>query len=146
MWHIGKEPACPAVPDASRTLVQHNGMWDCQQVVKSDSATVSIPELEFEIPAATQRGCITTVEGLLREAGAALGELQPQRRAHDAATAAAIDDFLGAHAHVIGMHRSCVYAACSGSLHDPCNTIPACSTSCCSLGRMLTFEMSDRPG
>jgi zinc finger protein len=67
-------------------------------VVKSDAASVSIPELEFEIPAATQRGCITTVEGLLREAGDALRQLQPQRAQHDAATAAAIDDFLSARA------------------------------------------------
>ena len=40
----------------------------CRQVVKSDSATVTIPELDFEIPAATQKGSITTVEGLLSDA------------------------------------------------------------------------------
>ncbi len=37
-------------------------------MVKSDSATVTIPELDFEIPAATQKGSITTVEGLLSDA------------------------------------------------------------------------------
>ena len=65
------------------------------QVVKSDAASASVPELEFEIPPATQRGTITTVEGLLREAGDALRALQPQRAQHDPATAAAIDQFLG---------------------------------------------------
>ena len=35
------------------------------QVVKSDTATVFVPELELEIPRETQRGQITTVEGLL---------------------------------------------------------------------------------
>lgn len=65
------------------------------QVVKSDSATVTVPELEFEIPAATQRGTITTVEGLLREAGDALRALQPQRVLQDPDTAKAIAAFLG---------------------------------------------------
>ena len=51
------------------------------QVVKSDSATVCVPELEFEIPADTQRGSITTVEGLLRDAADALRALQPERLA-----------------------------------------------------------------
>ena len=37
-----------------------------RQIVKSDKATIKIPELEFEIPAARERGCLTTVEGLLR--------------------------------------------------------------------------------
>ena len=53
------------------------------QVVKSDSATVRVPELDFEIPAATQRGSITTVEGLLRDAADALRALQPERTAAD---------------------------------------------------------------
>lgn len=62
-----------------------------RQLVKSPSATVTIPELEFEIPPLTQKGVITTVEGLLSEASVALGELQPQRRAVDSAAASAID-------------------------------------------------------
>lgn len=54
-----------------------------------------LEELEFEIPAATQRGTITTVEGLFREAADALRALQPQRALHDPETAAAIAKFLG---------------------------------------------------
>ena len=51
------------------------------QVVKSDTTTASVPELEFEIPPETQKGVITTVEGLLREAADGLSALQPERRA-----------------------------------------------------------------
>lgn len=46
------------------------------QVVKSDSAAVFIPELEFEIPSSTQKGTITTVEGLLSEAASGLKQTQ----------------------------------------------------------------------
>jgi zinc finger protein len=65
-----------------------------RQLVKADSATVRLPELDFEIPAATQRGVFTTVEGLLRTAGDALADTQPVRRAMDAAGADAVDAFL----------------------------------------------------
>ncbi len=39
-----------------------------RQLIKSDSCSVAIPELEFEIPATTQKGEITTIEGLIRQA------------------------------------------------------------------------------
>ena len=39
-----------------------------RQIVKSTSATVAIPELQFEIPPLTQKGVITTIEGLITEA------------------------------------------------------------------------------
>lgn len=65
-----------------------------RQVVKSDSAVVTIPELEFEIPAATQKGSITTVEGLLMDAASNIRLLQEERRAADPTTAKLIDDFL----------------------------------------------------
>ncbi|KAK9817693.1 hypothetical protein WJX72_000744 [[Myrmecia] bisecta] len=66
-----------------------------RQVVKSDAATVRIPELDLEIPAATQKGTITTVEGLLSNAADNLRLLQEERRAADPATAEALDAFLG---------------------------------------------------
>ena len=65
-----------------------------RQVVKSDNAVVTVPELEFEIPAATQKGSITTVEGLLMDAASNIKLLQEERRAADPATAKLIDDFL----------------------------------------------------
>ena len=64
------------------------------QVVKSDTATVFLPELEFEIPAATQRGTITTLDGLLGDAAENLRALQPERHRAQPETAAAIDAFL----------------------------------------------------
>ena len=65
-----------------------------RQVVKSDNATITVPELEFEIPAATQKGSITTVEGLLMDAASNIRLLQEERRAADPATAKLIDEFL----------------------------------------------------
>ena len=39
-----------------------------RQVIKSDSCTITFKEIEFEIPAGTQKGEITTIEGMLRQA------------------------------------------------------------------------------
>ncbi|XP_065563661.1 zinc finger protein ZPR1-like [Artemia franciscana] len=65
-----------------------------RQVVKSDSAVVCIPELDFEIPAQSQKGEITTVESLLARAVAGLEQDQPARRALDPESATAIDAFI----------------------------------------------------
>lgn len=65
-----------------------------RQVVKSDSASVTLPELEFEIPTSTQKGTITTVEGLLSEAATGLRSYQEQRREQDPTTAEGVDKFL----------------------------------------------------
>ena len=43
-----------------------------RQVIKSDSARLIIPEIDFEIPAGTQRGEISTVEGFLSRAAKVL--------------------------------------------------------------------------
>ena len=51
-----------------------------RQVVKADSATILIPELQFEVPPESQRGSLSTVEGVLRKAHADLQALQEQRR------------------------------------------------------------------
>jgi zinc finger protein len=50
-----------------------------RQIVKSDSASLTIPQLAFEIPPGTQRGSISTVEGMLRRAADNLDRLQPER-------------------------------------------------------------------
>ncbi|CAN0389887.1 unnamed protein product, partial [Ectocarpus fasciculatus] len=49
-----------------------------RQVIKSDYATVTFREMEFQIPP-RQRGEVTTVEGLLRTAAEKLGEAQDLR-------------------------------------------------------------------
>ncbi|KAJ3213521.1 hypothetical protein HDU67_002807 [Dinochytrium kinnereticum] len=51
-----------------------------RQVVKSESASVRFDELDFEIPAQTQRGVLSTVEGLIGKSIEGLSALQPQRK------------------------------------------------------------------
>lgn len=50
-----------------------------RQVIKSDSATLSLPQLQFEIPPGTQRGNVSTLEGVLRTAADNLEARQPER-------------------------------------------------------------------
>ncbi|KAJ3413750.1 hypothetical protein HDV05_007653 [Chytridiales sp. JEL 0842] len=54
-----------------------------RQLVKAETASVKLVELDFEIPSTTQRGVLTTVEGLIQKAAAGLAELQPQRKLID---------------------------------------------------------------
>ena len=62
----------------SLTLTQSEDMN--RQIIKSDSASILIPALDFEIPAMTQKGEITTIEGVLRTAAKNLSFDQPLRR------------------------------------------------------------------
>ncbi|KAM7422041.1 hypothetical protein PAMA_010227 [Pampus argenteus] len=65
-----------------------------REVVKADSATTRIPELDFEIPPYTQKGSLSTVEGLLDRAVAGLEQDQAVRRAADPEVAVKIDEFI----------------------------------------------------
>lgn len=65
-----------------------------REVVKADCATTRIPELDFEIPPFTQKGSLSTVEGLLDRAVAGLEQDQPIRRAADPQVADKIDEFI----------------------------------------------------
>nr|SVE85516.1 EOG090X06TU [Daphnia pulicaria] len=65
-----------------------------RQVIKSDYATVKIPEIEFEIPPQSKRGEITTIEGILSKCIAGLEQDQPARRALDPDSAEKIDAFI----------------------------------------------------
>ncbi|KAL5229784.1 hypothetical protein ABZP36_028560 [Zizania latifolia] len=65
-----------------------------RQVVKSDSATIKIPELDFEIPPEAQRGSLSTVEGIIMRAVDELLALQDERKKVDPQKAEAIDQFL----------------------------------------------------
>lgn len=51
-----------------------------RQVVKSDYASITVPEIDLEIPAKTQKGDITTVEGILSRTLAGLEQEQPVRK------------------------------------------------------------------
>ncbi|KAJ3296656.1 hypothetical protein HDU79_006067 [Rhizoclosmatium sp. JEL0117] len=50
-----------------------------RQVVKSETASVKFHELDFEIPSETQRGVLTTVEGLISKSIEGLSAMQPVR-------------------------------------------------------------------
>ena len=61
-----------------------------RQVIKSDSCTIHLPALEFEIPPITQRGAVTTVEGVLMKAAEGLQDGQAQRAVQDISLFSAI--------------------------------------------------------
>ncbi|KRX78801.1 Zinc finger protein ZPR1, partial [Trichinella sp. T6] len=54
-----------------------------RQIVKSEYATVSLPELEFEIPAGEHTGEITTLEGIILRAKSSLAEVTEDRQIID---------------------------------------------------------------
>ncbi|CAI9542236.1 unnamed protein product [Staurois parvus] len=65
-----------------------------REVVKTDYATTCIPEIDFEIPACTQKGALTTIEGILERTIVGLQQEQPLRRAENAEVAKKIDEFI----------------------------------------------------
>jgi len=48
----------------------------------ADSASVCIPELEFEIPSHSHKGSVTTVESIITKAVTRLEQEQPERKVH----------------------------------------------------------------
>ncbi|KAL7602310.1 hypothetical protein Lser_V15G22238 [Lactuca serriola] len=65
-----------------------------RQVVKSETATIKIPQLDFEIPPESQRGSLSTIEGILARSADELQALQKERKKVDPQTAEAIDKFI----------------------------------------------------
>ncbi|CAG9577699.1 unnamed protein product [Danaus chrysippus] len=65
-----------------------------RQVVKSDHTAVIIPELDFEIPALSQKGEVTTVEGIISRAITGLTQDQAVRRVQHPEHAQQIDEFV----------------------------------------------------
>ncbi|VDL76359.1 unnamed protein product [Nippostrongylus brasiliensis] len=65
-----------------------------RQLVRSEFATIEVPELELVIPAKSQQGEITTVEGVLDRVQCGLSQEQDRRRELDPESAAKIDEFL----------------------------------------------------
>ncbi|KAI6227494.1 ZPR1 zinc finger domain protein [Aphelenchoides fujianensis] len=63
-------------------------------VVKSEYASVHVPELELEIPPKSQPGEITTVEGILMRVKQGLLQNQERRREVDPESGKKVDDFL----------------------------------------------------
>jgi len=65
-----------------------------RQIVKSDYATLTIPEIDLEIPALSQKGEVSTVEGVLQRTIAGLEQDQAVRRVVDTDSADKIDQFV----------------------------------------------------
>nr|CAD7457703.1 unnamed protein product [Timema tahoe] len=65
-----------------------------RQVVKSDYTAVRIPKLDFEIPSQSQKGEVTTIEGLIDRSVKGLEQDQDRRREENPETAAQIDTFI----------------------------------------------------
>lgn len=66
----------------------------CRKVVKSDYSSVRIEELDFETPAGSQSGEVTTVEGIIDRAITGLNQDQVLRRIQHPEAAAQIDEFM----------------------------------------------------
>jgi singapore isolate B (sub-type 7) whole genome shotgun sequence assembly, scaffold_7 len=49
-------------------------------VIKGDNCTISIPEIQLDIPASTQRGDLNTVEGVISRVADQLRQEQPYRK------------------------------------------------------------------
>lgn len=65
-----------------------------RQVCKSDYTSIKIPELDFEIPALSQKGEITTVEGIIDRSIEGLQQSQVERKDTHPEDAAKIEAFL----------------------------------------------------
>ncbi|GMR58531.1 hypothetical protein PMAYCL1PPCAC_28726 [Pristionchus mayeri] len=64
-----------------------------RQLVKSEYASIEVPEVELVIPAKSQPAEVTTVEGVLERVTSALQSEQDRRRLIDAESATKIDEF-----------------------------------------------------
>ncbi|XP_060808184.1 zinc finger protein ZPR1 [Amyelois transitella] len=65
-----------------------------RQVVKSDYTCVKIPEIDLEIPAQSQKGEVTTVEGIISRVIAGLTQDQDSRREQDPEAAVQIEGYV----------------------------------------------------
>lgn len=65
-----------------------------RRVVKTDTSTIKIPEIELEIPPESQKGTLTTIEGIFERTIAGLEQEQPVRRIMDPENAKKIDGFV----------------------------------------------------
>ncbi|XP_068249665.1 zinc finger protein ZPR1 [Palaemon carinicauda] len=72
------------------------------QVVRSNHATISVPEVELEIPADSEKGEITTVEGILRRTIEGLSQDQPNRRLDHPEIYEQIEEFISKIEELLG--------------------------------------------
>uniref|UniRef100_A0A1B6BZW2 Zinc finger ZPR1-type domain-containing protein n=1 Tax=Clastoptera arizonana TaxID=38151 RepID=A0A1B6BZW2_9HEMI len=66
-----------------------------RQVVKSDYTSIKIPDIDFEIPAQSQKGGVTTVEGILQRIVEGLSQDQTERRKLHPELAEKLNNYIG---------------------------------------------------
>ncbi|XP_059477370.1 zinc finger protein ZPR1 [Neocloeon triangulifer] len=86
-----------------------------RQVVKSDYTSIKIAELEFEIPAQSQKGEVTTVEGILDRSVQGLEQDQPLRRIQDPEGAKQIEEFVEKFKSLRGQKFTMIFEDISGN-------------------------------
>jgi zinc finger protein len=64
----------------SQQLKVHGQRDLSRQVVKSETALIKFEEMDFEIPPSTQRGVLSTIEGIIDRAIEGLSQEQPFRQ------------------------------------------------------------------
>lgn len=88
------QPGGEMAPKGIRIQVRIDKLKDLnRRVVKSDFSSVRIEELDFEIPARSQKGEVTTVEGIIDRVVRGLEQDQPVRRIQHPEAAEQIDRF-----------------------------------------------------
>ncbi|XP_034489840.1 zinc finger protein ZPR1 [Drosophila innubila] len=65
-----------------------------RRVVRSDNSSINIPEVELEIPVQSQKGEVTTVEGVIERTIAGLSQDQEKRRIDHPTEAESIDAYI----------------------------------------------------
>ncbi|XP_031623256.1 zinc finger protein ZPR1 [Contarinia nasturtii] len=89
------QPAGEIEPTGCKITLQIKTSKDLnRRVVKSDRTNVKFVELDFEIPAQSQKGEVTTIEGIINRSVAGLEQDQPLRRIEHPEVAAQIDAFV----------------------------------------------------
>lgn len=89
------QPAGEIEPNGCKITLQVKTPADLnRRIVKSDRTSVKFVELDFEIPAQSQKGEVTTVEGIIDRSVAGLEQDQPVRRIQHPDAAAQIDAFV----------------------------------------------------
>ncbi len=66
-----------------QTLIIQNVKDLSRQIVKAETASIHFVELDFEIPSTTQRGVLSTVEGIISRAIDGLSQEQEKRKTND---------------------------------------------------------------
>lgn len=119
-----------------------------RKVVKSDHTSVRIVELDFEIPAGSQRGEITTLEGILDRACSGLEQDQPVRRIEHPEDAAQIDGFVEQLRHLKTVERpwSVVLEDISGNCHVENPNAPHIDAACIVTHFQRTIEQDHAVG